>query len=273
MAGLGHPLLGARAHAQRARVGDDRARRQRAARARGHPPGPLPAARAGGAARSDRARRHRRRAPAVAARRPLAAPLGARIVIDLYCPETLETLELLAGQRAAGASPADRDDARPPARRAAHGPPLHLRERDAARPVARRDARPAADRSGAYDRDPSLRAMIDLVPFGVPDAHPPRRGERTARDDRGTRRRQRDRAVERRHLALARRRDGDPRDRRRLPSGARRLRLVFMGGGRNIRQRRRARGSARARRASSACSTRSSTSTTAGCPTPSALPG
>ncbi len=98
---------------------------------------------------------------------------SARVIIDLYCPETLETLELLAGGR-----------------------PLERRQRTA----TTLDRLHAALRSGhnficasetqrdlwlgtmlalrmigpeLYDHDPSMRDVIDLVPFGVP-SEPPR---------------------------------------------------------------------------------------------------
>ncbi len=96
----------------------------------------------------------------------------ARVVIDLYCPETLETLELAAdrgafARRQLTATTLDRLHA---ALRTGHnficasesqrdlwiGAMLALRLIDPER----------------YDRDPSLRELIDLVPFGVP-AEPP----------------------------------------------------------------------------------------------------
>jgi glycosyltransferase involved in cell wall biosynthesis len=99
---------------------------------------------------------------------------SARVVIDLYCPETLETLELLAGRPALArrqmtATTLDRLHS---SLRTGHnfvcasetqrdlwlGSMLALRLID---PVL-------------YDRDPGLREVIELVPFGVPDI-PPRR--------------------------------------------------------------------------------------------------
>ena len=150
-------------------------------------------------------------------------------MIDLYCPETLETLELTAGRsrlrrRQLTATTLDRLHA---ALRTGHNfvcASETQRDLWLGAMLALRLIGPEL-----YDRDASLREMIELVPFGVPREPPARvRGRRPARDDRRRRRRQRDRAVERRHLALARRRDGDPRGRR---AGARRprLRLVFMG--------------------------------------------
>jgi glycosyltransferase involved in cell wall biosynthesis len=97
---------------------------------------------------------------------------SARIVIDLYCPETLETLELLAGERALArrqltATTLDRLHS---SLRTGHnfvcasetqrdlwlGAMLGLRLID----------------PGLYDRDPGLRDVIDLVPFGVPEGSP-----------------------------------------------------------------------------------------------------
>jgi glycosyltransferase involved in cell wall biosynthesis len=102
---------------------------------------------------------------------------SARVVIDLYCPETLETLELLAGRRAFArrqltATTLDRLHS---SLRTGHnfvcasetqrdlwiGAMLALRLID---PVL-------------YDRDPGLREAIDLVPFGVPDSPPRRSGQ------------------------------------------------------------------------------------------------
>jgi glycosyltransferase involved in cell wall biosynthesis len=96
----------------------------------------------------------------------------ARAVIDLYCPETLETLELLAGRptrsrRQHTATTLDRLHA---ALRTGHN---FMCASDAQRDLwlgamlALRLIGP-----DAYDRDPSLRETIDIVPFGVP-AEPP----------------------------------------------------------------------------------------------------
>ncbi len=107
----------------------------------------------------------------------------ARVVIDLYCPETLETLELLAGspglsRRQRTATTIDRLHA---ALRTGHN---FICASDAQRDLwlgamlALRLIGP-----NAYDHNPSLRETIDLVPFGVP-AEPPRaspgRGPREA---------------------------------------------------------------------------------------------
>jgi glycosyltransferase involved in cell wall biosynthesis len=96
----------------------------------------------------------------------------ARIVFDLYDPETLETLELLSGQapslrRQMTATTVDRLH---DALRTGHhficasetqrdlwlGSMLSLRLLD----------------PSTYDRDPSLRSVIDLVPFGVAEEPP-----------------------------------------------------------------------------------------------------
>ena len=96
----------------------------------------------------------------------------ARIVIDLYCPETLETLELAAGRspmlrRQMTATTIDRLHAS-----------LRAGDNFICASEAQRDlwlgtmlALRLID-PDAYDRDPSLRETIDLVPFGVP-AEPP----------------------------------------------------------------------------------------------------
>jgi glycosyltransferase involved in cell wall biosynthesis len=106
---------------------------------------------------------------------------SARVVIDLYCPETLETLELLAGRRALlrrqlTATTLDRLHS---SMRTGHnfvcasdtqrdlwvGAMLALRLID---PVL-------------YDADPGLREVIELVPFGVPENEPRRDGNGGAR--------------------------------------------------------------------------------------------
>jgi glycosyltransferase involved in cell wall biosynthesis len=97
---------------------------------------------------------------------------GARLVFDLYDPETLETLELFARRR-------------PPLRRLMVALTLDRLE-DALRAghhfmcagevqrdlwigamLALRLVTPAA-----YDRDPTLRSVLDRVPFGVPSERP-----------------------------------------------------------------------------------------------------
>jgi glycosyltransferase involved in cell wall biosynthesis len=98
---------------------------------------------------------------------------GARVVIDLYCPETLETLELLAGNswtRLRAQHAATTLDRLHAALRTGHN---FMCASDAQRDLwlgamlALRLIGP-----DAYDRDPSMRQTIDLVPFGVPDEPP-----------------------------------------------------------------------------------------------------
>jgi glycosyltransferase involved in cell wall biosynthesis len=96
----------------------------------------------------------------------------ARVVIDLYCPETLETLELQAGRRAfvrrqMTATTIDRLHAS--LRTGHHFICASEAQRDLwlGTMLALRLIDP-----DAYDRDPSLHETIDLVPFGVP-AEPP----------------------------------------------------------------------------------------------------
>ena len=97
----------------------------------------------------------------------------ARVVIDLYCPETLETLELLAGspalsRRQRTATTLDRLHA---ALRTGHNficASETQRDLWLGAMLALRLIGP-----DAYDHDPSLRETIDLVPFGVP-SEPPR---------------------------------------------------------------------------------------------------
>ncbi len=106
----------------------------------------------------------------------------ARVVIDLYCPETLETLELLAEDDTAGGGRASLSRRQ---RTATTLDRLHAALRTGHHFMCASDTQRdlwlgamlalrmiAPD---AYDRDPSLRETIDLVPFGVP-AEPPRGG-------------------------------------------------------------------------------------------------
>jgi glycosyltransferase involved in cell wall biosynthesis len=100
---------------------------------------------------------------------------GARVVIDLYCPETLETLELQAGRRAfmrrqLTATTIDRLHSS--LRTGHHFMCASEAQRDLwlGTMLALRLIDP-----DAYDRDPSLHETIDLVPFGVP-AEPPLTG-------------------------------------------------------------------------------------------------
>ena len=96
----------------------------------------------------------------------------ARVIVDLYDPETLETLELLAGRplpirRQLTATTLDRlHDA---LRSGHHFMCASEKQRDLwlGAMLALRLIDPAI-----YDRDPSLRSVIDLVPFGVPETPP-----------------------------------------------------------------------------------------------------
>jgi glycosyltransferase involved in cell wall biosynthesis len=100
----------------------------------------------------------------------------ARIVIDLYCPETLETLELFAAsnpriRRQMTATTLDRLHA---ALRTGHNficASETQRDLWLGSMLAMRLISPER-----YDEDPSLRDVIDLVPFGVPDEPPARNG-------------------------------------------------------------------------------------------------
>jgi glycosyltransferase involved in cell wall biosynthesis len=99
----------------------------------------------------------------------------ARVVIDLYCPETLETLELLGGsggraglvRRQHTATTIDRLHAA--LRTGHHFMCASEAQRDLwlGSMLALRLIAPAL-----YDRDPDLREVIDLVPYGVPDRPP-----------------------------------------------------------------------------------------------------
>jgi glycosyltransferase involved in cell wall biosynthesis len=104
------------------------------------------------------------------------AASSARIVIDLYCPETLETLELFAGgnsrvRRQMTATTLDRLHA---ALRTGHNficASETQRDLWLGSMLAMRLISPER-----YDRDPSLRDVIDLVSFGVPEEPPARKG-------------------------------------------------------------------------------------------------
>ncbi len=99
---------------------------------------------------------------------------SARVVVDLYCPETLETLELTAGRsravrRQLTATTLDRLHA---ALRTGHNficASESQRDLWLGAMLALRLIEPAA-----YDRDASLRETIDLVPFGAPREPPAR---------------------------------------------------------------------------------------------------
>jgi glycosyltransferase involved in cell wall biosynthesis len=105
----------------------------------------------------------------------------ARTIVDLYDPETLETLELLAGRsphvrRQLTATTLDRlHDA---LRSGHHFMCASEKQRDLwlGAMLALRLLGPQL-----YDRDPTLRSVIDVVPFGVPEEAPravPGRGPR-----------------------------------------------------------------------------------------------
>lgn len=99
----------------------------------------------------------------------------ARVVIDLYCPETLETLELAASstrveRRQLTATTLDRLHA---ALRTGHNfvcASESQRDLWLGAMLALRLIGPEL-----YDRDASLRETIDLVPFGAPSGPPPER--------------------------------------------------------------------------------------------------
>ena len=96
----------------------------------------------------------------------------ARVIVDLYCPETLETLELLADRgrfdrRQRTATTVDRLHS---ALRTGHNficASETQRDLWLGSMLALRMIGPEL-----YDRDPSLREVIDLVPFGLPEAPP-----------------------------------------------------------------------------------------------------
>jgi glycosyltransferase involved in cell wall biosynthesis len=97
---------------------------------------------------------------------------SARVVVDLYCPETLETLELAAEmaparRRQMTATTLDRLHA---ALRTGHNficASESQRDLWIGAMLALRLIGPEL-----YDRDPSLRGVIDLVPFGAPSEPP-----------------------------------------------------------------------------------------------------
>jgi len=104
----------------------------------------------------------------------------ARVIFDLYDPETLETLELLAGRpplarRQLTATTLDRLHAA--LRTGHHFMCASEKQRDLwlGAMLALRLIGPET-----YDRDPDLRGTIDLVPFGLPD-RPPAEGDGGAR--------------------------------------------------------------------------------------------
>jgi glycosyltransferase involved in cell wall biosynthesis len=107
---------------------------------------------------------------------------SARVVIDLYCPETLETLELRAGEpvlarRQMTATTLDR---------------LHSSLRTGHNFICASDTQRDLWLGAMlalrlidpelYDRDPGLREVIDLVPFGVPEEPPAREAQAGPRE-------------------------------------------------------------------------------------------
>lgn len=94
---------------------------------------------------------------------------SARVIIDLYDPETLETLELLSGRRRlvrAQAVATTLDRLHDALRTGHHFMCASESQRDLwlGAMLGLRMIDP-----GAYDRDPSYRSVIDLVPFGTPE--------------------------------------------------------------------------------------------------------
>jgi len=113
---------------------------------------------------------------------------AARVIVDLYCPETLETLELLAGAR-----PFERRQMTATTIDRLHSS-LRTGHNFICASETQRDlwlgAMLALRLLGpdAYDRDPGMRETLDLVPFGVPRDPPPtgaRGGPREAIDGLG----------------------------------------------------------------------------------------
>jgi glycosyltransferase involved in cell wall biosynthesis len=108
---------------------------------------------------------------------------GARFVADLYDPEPFELLETLAGRsravrRVAGTLTLDRILAA--LRDARHLMCATEKQRDLwlGTMLAERLLSP-----GRYDADPSLRCVLDVVPFGVPSEPPQRSGTGPRRGD------------------------------------------------------------------------------------------
>jgi hypothetical protein len=97
---------------------------------------------------------------------------SARVIVDLYDPETLETLELLSGRRRvvrAQAVAATLDRLHDALRTGHHFMCASESQRDLwlGAMLGLRMIDP-----DIYDRDPSYRSVIDLVPFGAPDDPP-----------------------------------------------------------------------------------------------------
>jgi len=98
---------------------------------------------------------------------------SARVIFDLYDPETLETLELLAGERPLVRrlmNSATLDRLHDALRTGHHFMCASEKQRDLwlGALLALRGIDPLT-----YDADPSLRSIIDAVPFGVPAEPPP----------------------------------------------------------------------------------------------------
>jgi glycosyltransferase involved in cell wall biosynthesis len=130
---------------------------------------------------------HLQRADAVVCQPPwphVAAALrrsGARLIFDLYDPEPFEALEFLADRpaplrRLVSALTWDRISSA--LRSGQHLMCASEKQRDLW--LGSLMAAGLLD-AATYDRDPTLRSLIDVVPFGVPDA-PPASGGRGPRD-------------------------------------------------------------------------------------------
>ena len=157
------------------------------------------------------------------------APPTRASIYDLYAPLPIEHLAFDAARTPRRATPRACSAHRPsPGGRARDRRRLRLRERAAARPLARRArrARPHRPRE-RYRRDPSLRDLIDVVPFGIDPEPPvatrpvlkgvvPGIGETTSA------------ALGRRDLELVRPADRDPRGARALAARDD-VRLYFLG--------------------------------------------
>jgi GT2 family glycosyltransferase/glycosyltransferase involved in cell wall biosynthesis len=116
------------------------------------------------------------------ARFPSLTSLPAQIVVDLYCPFTIEHLEMRTSALAAGAADAGtlaEIDADARQVLAAQNGQLAAGDFFICASERQRDfwigALHTAGRVNAatYAADPTLRSLIDVVPFGVPDEPPP----------------------------------------------------------------------------------------------------
>ena len=99
---------------------------------------------------------------------------GARIVYDLYAPETLETLEVFRGSRLRRLMHHTTLDRLHDALATGH----HFMCASDTQRALWLGAMLASRRigPGAYDRDPTLREVIDVVPFGLSEVPPERIG-------------------------------------------------------------------------------------------------